>query len=79
MHNTPRPVYELEDMLSQQMEGQFQAEELSPVHITKRTMYKIDKLLKKMFRRGILGYLVCWRGYTADFDSWITASSVKNI
>ena len=39
--------------------------------------YRIDKILKKSVRRGVLEYLIRWRGYTADFDSWMPASSVK--
>jgi hypothetical protein len=36
-HKTQRPVYELDDLVGQQIVGQFYAEELSPVYITKCT------------------------------------------
>ena len=39
----PRPVYELEDLNKTPIEGQFYAEELTPVRITEQTEYKIDK------------------------------------
>jgi hypothetical protein len=42
---TPRPVYELEDFLRRQIDGQFYTEEFRPVRITKRTSYNIDKIL----------------------------------
>ena len=74
-----RPVYELEDLNKTPIEGQFYQEELTAVRIRKETTYKIDKILDKRVRRGITEYLVRWRGYTKDFDSWIPASSVKNI
>ena len=71
IHRSPRPVYELEDLNKTPIEGQFYQEELTPARITKQTTYKIDKILDKMVRRGITEYLVSWRGYTEDFDSWI--------
>ena len=40
---------------------------------------KIDKILDKRIRRGSLEYLVRWRGYSKDFDSWIPASGVKDV
>jgi len=75
---TSRPVYELED-LNKIPIGQFYQEELTPVRITKQTVYKIDKMVDKRVRRGSREYLVIWQGYIEDFDSWITASSIKNI
>jgi hypothetical protein len=39
----PRPVYELEDLKRTPIDGQFYQEELVPVRISKRTVYKIEK------------------------------------
>ena len=39
VHKSPRPLYELADLLLRQIDGQFYAEDLSPVQITKRTTY----------------------------------------
>jgi transposase InsO family protein len=75
----PRPVYELEDLNNTPIEGQFYGEELTPVRITKHTTYKIDKILGKRTRGGILEYHVSWVGYPATFNSWLPASSVKAI
>jgi hypothetical protein len=79
VHRSPRPVYELEDMLGAQIDGQFYSEELSPVTLSSRTTYKIDKILKKRRRGGILEYLVRGTEYNSDFDSWVPASSVKPV
>ena len=75
IHRTHRPEYELEDMNGTFIEGQFYGEELTSVRITKRTVYKVDKILGKRDRNGILEYRVRCKGYRKDFDSWVPAAS----
>ena len=43
----PRPLYELKDLNDTLIDGQFYQEELTPVRVTRRTVYKIDKILDK--------------------------------
>ena len=69
IRRTPRPVYELEDLNGALMAGKFYGEELTPVHVTKLSVYKIDKIVDKRYRTGIIEYLVHWKGYKRDFDS----------
>jgi len=73
----PLSIYELEDLKKTQKEGQFYGEKLTPVRISKQTTYKLDKILDRRFRRGIKEYLVRWRSYSQDCDSWLSASRVK--
>jgi hypothetical protein len=75
----PRPVYELQDLNNTPIDGQFYQEELVSVRISKRKEYKIDKILRKRTRHGIREVLVHWKDYPTAFDSWIPASSVRNI
>jgi hypothetical protein len=57
---THRPVYELEDLNHNVIDGQFYNEELTSVQITKYTIFKIDKILDTRVRRSIREYLVRW-------------------
>ena len=60
------------------IEGQFYVE-LTHVRVNKLSVYKIDNILDKRYSNGILEYLVQWKGYRRDFDSWVPAASVKSI
>jgi hypothetical protein len=53
----PRTVYDFADLLGKHIEGQFYAEELSPVIATKNTVYPIDKILRKRFETVVLNFL----------------------
>jgi uncharacterized protein YggE len=53
IHRRPQVAYELEDLNGTPIDGQFYSEELTPVSITIRKTYKINKILDKMVRRGI--------------------------
>jgi hypothetical protein len=59
----------LEDLKGTLIEGQFYGKELTPVRVTKRSIYKIDKILDKWYNNGILEYLLHWKGYRRDFDT----------
>jgi hypothetical protein len=79
IHRRPRVVYKLEDLIGTPIDGQFYSEELTPVRISSQKTYKINKIMYKRVRRGIREMLVSWQGYGRDFDSWISAASVKDI
>jgi hypothetical protein len=72
-------VYDLVDFLGKHIQGQFYAEELSPVIVTKKTVYHIDKIKRKRVRNGINEVYVKWSGYPKEFNSWIPAKAVKNM
>ena len=79
IHRTPLPVYELEDLNKTPINGQFYHEELTPVRITTRSTFQIDKILRRRVRRGIPYYLDRGKGYGSNFDSWVPASEIQEI
>ena len=64
-------VYELVDLYSTPLDDHFYTEDLTPVRITSRTTYKIDKIMDKRVRRGIREVLVRTQRYDRVFDSWM--------
>jgi hypothetical protein len=64
INRRPRPVYELLDLNATLIGGQFYKEELTPVRVSARTVYKIDTILCRRTRHGIREVLVHWKGYS---------------
>jgi len=58
----PRVIYIHEDLNGTPIDDQFYREEMTPVRIADRPVYKINKILDRKFRRGIREYIVRWRG-----------------
>ena len=62
IRRTPRPVYELEDLNHKVIDGHFFKKELTPVRITKRTTFKINKILATRVRRAFVSISCAGRG-----------------
>ena len=66
------PVYKLEDLMGEVLEGTFFGKELQKV-THDEDLFIVDKVLKQRRRRdGRIEYLVSWRGYPKKFNSWTT-------
>jgi hypothetical protein len=79
VRRTSRPVSELEDLNCTPIIGKLYQEELTPVLISKKTTYRIDKILNRKFRNGIREVKVSWKDYPKFFNSSIPENSIKNI
>ncbi len=40
--------------------------------------YEVEKILKSRTRSGKKEYLIKWRSYSSEFNSWIPAENLKN-
>ena len=76
---TPKPIYELEDLNKQPIDGCFYSQELTPVVVTKHTQFKIHKILSTRVRRGIKEHKVNWVGYDPEFGCWVRASGIVKL
>ena len=75
----PRPVYELEDLNNQPIDGIFYQEKIISVVVSKETVFKIDKIIGTWVRHGIKEHKVKRLGYGPEFDSWVKASDIVKL
>jgi len=60
-----------------QVEGQ-KKEQLAPVVIKREEEYEVEKILNKKKFRGKARYLVWWKGYTVEEDTWEPRENLEN-
>jgi len=60
-----------------QVEGQKREQPL-PVIIKEKEEWEVERILNKQQVRGKDKYLVCWKGFTADSDTWEGSENLKN-
>ena len=77
IRRVPQPVYEMSDLQSRPIEGQFYNYELVKVTVSPDTEFQIDKIVRTRKNGGIKQHLVKWKGYNETFNSWINASDIK--
>ena len=66
------PVYRIQDFKKETLEGTFYEEELQKVE--KPEFYIIQDILEEKGRGRKKEYLVSWKGYPKEANSWIPAS-----
>ena len=60
-----------------QMKGQ-KKEEGKPVEVEGVEEWKVEKILNKKKMRGVEKYLIRWKGFTAEGDTWERKENLKN-
>ena len=61
-----------------QVEGQ-RAMKPAPVIVEEEKEYKVEKILNKRKIRGKKKFLVCWKGYMVEADTWEDRGNLKNM
>jgi len=61
----------------EQVKGQ-KKEEGKPVEVKGVEKWKVEKILNKRKIRGVNKYLVWWKGFTAEGDTWEKEKDLKN-
>jgi transposase InsO family protein len=75
--NTSPTTYKIEDYNDEEIEGSFYEPEL--VKFDKQDeVYEVEKILKTRIKNGEKEYLVSWRSYGPEYNSWIPAENLKN-
>ena len=61
----------------EQVEGQ-KKEQPAPVIIEREEKWEVERILNKQQVRGKDKYLVCWKGFMAESDTWKGRENLKN-
>ena len=69
---TSPPTYKIADLNREEIKGTFYEPELQK---TSQELFRIEKVIK----RGKKKYLVKWKGYSDDFNSWVDNKDIVNI
>ena len=64
-------------MYKLQIKGQ-KAMKPAPVIVEGKEEYKVEKILNKRRIQGKDRFLVCWKGYMAETDTWEDRGNLKN-
>lgn len=73
-------VYEIEDLNGEVVDGLFYEQELTVINKDlENETFQIDEILETKGTGKRKKYLVSWVGYPSKFNSWVSASDLKNI
>ena len=76
--STSPVTYKLSDQGGEDIKGTFYVQELQKV--SEPDTYRIEKVIrKKTDKEGKLWYLVKWRGYSSNFNSFVAAEDLKRL
>ena len=72
------PVYKLKDDAGEILDGTFYEAELQKV-IKEDDVSRVENVLRKRKRKGVVEYFVKWKGYPDKFNSWVAESDISKL
>ena len=72
------PVYKLKDVAGEFLDGTFYEVELQKV-LKNDDVYRVEKVLRKRKRKGMMDYFVKWKGYPDKFNSWLAEGDISKL
>ena len=54
-------------------------EEVKPIEVEEVKEWEVEKILNKRKERGVVKYLVIWKGFMVENDSWERKKNLKNM
>lgn len=73
------PVYRVKDYDNEAIDGMFYENELQKVKVDDKTVYNIERVLRKRTRNKIPEVLVKWQGWPDKYNSWLAESDLQNL
>jgi hypothetical protein len=73
------PMYNLVDLLENDIKGNFYQAELQTVDKSEDTLWNVEKIIRKRRQNNRTEVLVKWTGYSDRFNSWVDEADVKNM
>ena len=70
-------MYKLVDYDEEAIQGTFSQSELQ--RVSKRDVFKVDKILKRCKRMDVSKVFVAWFGYPKKFNSWIKEAELQDL
>jgi hypothetical protein len=70
------PMFELSDLDGEKILGKFYNEELVTIDFDPEAPCKIDKIIKRRKKNGIVQLFVSWKGWPQKFNSWINEADL---
>ena len=75
MHQVP--VYKLKDDAGETLDGTFYEAKLQKV--IEDDVYRVEKVLRKRKRKGVVEYFAKWKGYPDKFNSWVAEKDILKL